>query len=365
MSFLTRTLAQQWFLALLFFMVGVGLLYPQPGMWVNRSIGTTPFVFALLFLTSMAFDISQLLAGFRKPAAIALSLAGTYLLMPALLYAAALPLGLDTPLGVGLVVMGAVPTTLASSAVWTRLAGGNTALCVAMVVISNALNCLAAPLVLKITLGQVIDRPLLPIVKDLALIVLLPLALGQVAAWLAARKRKSKPNNHAGVDAGGTAGLEAGAPAGAPSVAWWIVPTSVLSRILLSFVVLQAASRAAQEAGKNLSGGSADTGPALTAGLVALLVLLCIAVHALAVALLYVLARGTGLAREDLIAVLMTGGQKTLPVGLALLSQYFEGQALGVLSMVVYHAVQLIFDTFLIEVFKRGKSEIENRESKI
>ena len=349
MSFLTRTLAQQWFLALLFFMVGVGLLYPQPGMWVNRSIGTTPFVFALLFLTSMAFDISQLLAGFRKPAAIALSLAGTYLLMPALLYAAALPLGLDTPLGVGLVVMGAVPTTLASSAVWTRLAGGNTALCVAMVVISNALNCLAAPLVLKITLGQVIDRPLLPIVKDLALIVLLPLALGQVAAWLAARKRKSKPNNHAG----------------APSVAWWIVPTSVLSRILLSFVVLQAASRAAQEAGKNLSGGSADTGPALTAGLVALLVLLCIAVHALAVALLYVLARGTGLAREDLIAVLMTGGQKTLPVGLALLSQYFEGQALGVLSMVVYHAVQLIFDTFLIEVFKRGKSEIENRESKI
>jgi len=361
MSFLSRTLTQQWFLALLFFMVGLGLLYPQPGMWVNRSVGTTPFVFVLLFLTSMAFDVSQLLAGFRKPLAIVLSLSGTYLFMPALLYAAAWPLGLETPLGVGLVVMGAVPTTLASAAVWTRLAGGNAALCVAMVVISNALNCLVAPLVLHVTLGQVIDRPLLPIVQELVLIVLLPLALGQLTAcWVMPRFWPLRSGT-----AVRSVPLRGGSNARPSDIvvlppAWWIVPTSVLSRILLALVVLQAASRAAQEAGKSLSCGSADSGPSLTVGLAVLLVVLCVAVHALVVALLYILALGTDLAREDLIAVIMTGGQKTLPVGLTLLSQYFEQHTMGVLSMVVYHAVQLIFDTFLIELFRRRKTEIES-----
>ena len=225
-----RQLQQQWFVALLLGAVGLGLACPSPGLWLHTHVTTKPFVFALLFMTSLTLDLSKLVAGFRAPKPILLSLFGTYLCLPLVLYGAGWWLGLETPLGVGLVVMAAAPTTMASAAIWTRLSGGNTALCVAMVVVSNALNAFLGPLVLIATLGQTLDWPLERIVLDLLLVVLLPIVLAQVVARLAQGKLE---------------GLT--------------TPLGVLSRLTLILVIVQAASRASEEAGKGMA-GQTDTG---------------------------------------------------------------------------------------------------------
>lgn len=304
-------LKQQWFLALLLATVGASIAVPAPGQALNSLIGPKPFIFLLLFLPSILVKTRDLLEGITSFRAILLSLFGTYIVMPALFCLMALPIGIDTPEGVGMVVMGAAPSTLASAAVWTRLSGGNTALCVVMTVVSNALNFLFGPLVLKATLGQSHSFSVQEIMFELALYVLLPIVLGQFVARLAG-ERASR----------------------------WDKLISVASRLLLILVVAQAAARASDQA-RGFSGGR-----------LALLLGLCLAAHVLAALAMELGGRALKLPLRDRIGVLYVGSQKTLPVSVKLLD-LFPASGLGVISLVGYHALQLIFDTFLIEVFQR------------
>ncbi|MBI3831933.1 MAG: bile acid:sodium symporter [Planctomycetes bacterium] len=311
MKRLYQLLSQQWFLALLLTTVALGIAYPAPGKALSKAVGPKPFIFLLLFLPSIMIKSSELWGSLRSFKAILLGLFGTYVVMPALFCLAIRPLGLDTPEGVGLVVMGASPTTLASAAVWTRLAGGNTALCVVMTVVSNALNFLLGPMVLKATLGASHDIALGDVVLELAKYVLLPIVLGQIVARVAGPRR-----------------------------ATWDKPISIGSRLLLILVVVQAASEASERAHD------------FSMARLGLLASLCVAAHGLAALAMEIGGRALKLDLKDRVAAVYVGSQKTLPVSLKLL-QLFPGNELGVISVVMYHALQLIFDTFLIEVFQR------------
>ncbi|MBE7466486.1 MAG: bile acid:sodium symporter [Planctomycetes bacterium] len=310
-----QILAQQWFILLLLAAVAAGSAYPAPGQWADEHLSTKPFIFVLLFLTGLTFEAGELWSGLKAPRPMFLSLAGTYLLLPALLYAAALYFGLHAPLGAGLLVLGAAPTTLASAVVWTRLAGGHAALAVVLTVLSNALSVVLGPAVLYALAGESLKRPFLEIVLNLVLMVLLPIAVGQVgrrflAAWLATQKTL----------------------------------LNVLPRVLICGVIVMAVSRASATATGESSLRLSDVG---------MLVALCAIVHALAVAGMEVGARVLGLPKEHRIAAVFIGGQKTLPVACQILETCFPALALGVLSLVVYHAVQLIFDSFLIEHYRK------------
>lgn len=320
MKRLYRLLSQQWFLAMLLTTVALGIAFPAPGKALSKAVGPKPFIFLLLFLPSIMIKGSELLGSFKSLKAIALGLFGTYVVMPALFCLSVLPLGLTTPEGVGLVVMGASPTTLASAAVWTRLAGGNTALCVVMTVVSNALNFLLGPMVLKATLGMSHEVSLQDVMFELAKYVLLPIVLGQIVARLAGPRRLK-----------------------------WERTISIVSRLLLILVVVQAASEASER------------GHDFSLARLGLLAFLCVAAHGLAALAMELGGRMLRLDLRDRVAAVYVGSQKTLPVSLKLLA-LFPGNELGVISVVMYHALQLIFDTFLIEVFRR---RIQMRETEI
>ncbi|MCW8128957.1 MAG: bile acid:sodium symporter [Planctomycetota bacterium] len=305
-------LAKQWFLVLLLAMVLLGVVWPQPGLALYKTVGHKPFIFLLLLLPGILLNASELVRGLGSYKALLLSLAGTYVILPALYFLMA-PLvgGMSTPAGIGLLAMGAAPTTLASAAVWTRMAGGNTGLCIVMTVLSNGLNFLIGPLVLKATLGRSHSFSMQEVMIELALYVLLPIVLGQFVALVVKERRRA-----------------------------WERPLGVASRLLLVLVILQAASRASDQAAGF--------------GLAQLLVLVavCLAAHAATAGLMELGGRALGLNQSDRVAAVFVGGQKTLPVSIKLLD-LFPGNGLGVISLVTYHALQLIFDTFLIEVFRR------------
>lgn len=322
-------LRKQWFLGLLFLGVGSAYFMPGPGYWVTQQLDLKYFIFVLLFLTSLTFNTGQLLAGFREPAPIGLSLIGTYLFLPVLFYGGALLLGTQTPLGVGLLLMGAAPCSLASSAVWTRLSGGNTPLAVAMIVISNVVNVVLAPVVMKLTMGHALEQPIGKLIGDLALNVLLPIALGQIAGLGLGKRRES-----------------------------WSAPTGVISRLMVLCVVTLTTSKAVTKAGDIVDLGAASDTQRLGPGAVGLVVLICIAAHAVVVLLLAGGGRLLGLPLRDRIAAIYVGGQKTLPVPVYYIEKFFPAYGLGVLALVSYHATQLIFDSFLIEYFKaKAKKE--------
>jgi sodium/bile acid cotransporter 7 len=276
------------------------------------DVPTYPFIIGLLFLTSLTFELGEFLHALRSWSALALSLAGTYLLLPILLWMAALPWTADDPFHLGLLVLAAAPTTLASAAIWTRLAGGNTALSVAMIVLSNLAGIVLGPLMILALLGQSAPWPVLKLIQDLALNVLLPLAVGQlIGAWFGEALRP------------------------------WRGIVKGLSQILILLVVYLALCR--------LSSGSQ---PSLLNTL--LLALVCAGAHLACAGLLWLIALACRLPTPDGIALSITGSQKTLPVSLFLLNLLLPGNGLAVLPAVMFHALQLTLDSILIPIYQHA-----------
>ncbi|MCZ7646301.1 MAG: bile acid:sodium symporter [Planctomycetota bacterium] len=267
---LASVLKKHWFIALLAAAVVLALQVPAPGVWVEARTGTKPFIVVLLFMTSLTFDASELLAGLKAPKPLLLSLLGTYAILPALLYAAAQALGLGSDLGVGLLALAAAPTTLASGVIWTRLAGGPAPLAVVLTVASNVGNVLLGPLVLKVAAGGTLARPFGKIVLDLALIVLLPIVLGQAGRRLLRRW-----------------------------VDGWVRAIGVLSRCLICCVIVVAVSGASERAGQEASA-------LRVLGLVGL----CAAAHGVVVGCMEGCGRLLGLPLPQRIATVFIGGRR-------------------------------------------------------
>jgi len=82
------------------------------------------------------------------------------------------------------------------------------------------------------------------------------------------------------------------------------------------------------------------------------LVLACAALHSVVLIAGIWLARALKFSRADQIAVAFSGSQKTLMIGLLVCLQL----NVSLVPMVVYHAVQLVIDTFVADWFVRHSS---------
>ncbi|CAJ1967688.1 unnamed protein product [Sphenostylis stenocarpa] len=82
----------------------------------------------------------------------------------------------------GLAIFSCMPTTLSSGVALTQLAGGNSALALAMTVISNLLGIMIIPLSITkfVAAGVGVNLPIKQLFKSLVLTILIPLILGKV-----------------------------------------------------------------------------------------------------------------------------------------------------------------------------------------
>ena len=309
-------LAQRWFLLLV--VLGLGLAWLAPGSlaWTRR-VPPQAIMAASLFLAAWTLESHRLYQACRRPWPALWALAISYGLLP-ILGSLAAPLLPDSDCRIGLMVIVSVPCTMASAVLWTRMAGGNEASALLITFLTTSLSCLATTFWLALGTGSQVDINTGAVMRGLALVLVLPVAVGQAVravppiARFATRHRTS---------------------------------IGVASRLLILLIVL----RAAVEVSDRLR-NDAESVDAVTLMLAAVA---CVGIHMAGLAAGFWSSSIFGFDRPNRIAVAIGGSQKTLPVSLYLFDVYFHAFPLAVVPMVCFFLGQLVVDTFVADTLAR------------
>jgi sodium/bile acid cotransporter 7 len=238
------------------------------------------------------------------------ALAVSYGFLPALAWAAGTLLP-SPDLRTGLLIIASVPCTLASAVLWTRLAGGNEAVALLVVLLGTAASWLVTTVWLTLTTSARVSLDTAGLMRDLALVLVVPVALGQGVRLLPGMVRTVERRR---------------------------TLIGVVSRMLILAILLLAAV--------DLGDHTAE----LSAAAVALTAVACLVTHLAALFVGLAGGRALGFAPADGIAAAFAGSQKTLPVGLFLFESYYKTEyPLAVVPLVLYHLGQLVADTFVAD----------------
>ncbi|MEW6354805.1 MAG: bile acid:sodium symporter [Planctomycetota bacterium] len=323
---------KQWFLFVLVGAVLFGYFCPGPGLFLRKSLSIQWFIMPTLFLMSFSLKTGAIFRSFLNVRGLASAVVGGYILTALSLYLLGRVFFPGNPdLALGLIACGATPCTLASAAIWTRLAGGNDALALAITIVSNLTSFIFSPIILLVTLGSAVSPPFGRIMTSLFTAIVIPVALGQVLRiWFGAFADRRKR------------------------------VISGVCQLLILLVVLVAVSHASQTAAR-------AEGAGLTGATVALLVVAVGAGHLFALVGCALVARSLGAPAEDVGAVMFGGSQKTLPVGIYIAEMIAaarpdETLVFIALPILIYHATQLTIDSFLVGPYRRcviGEEDVE------
>lgn len=317
--------ARQWFLIALVAVLAIGFTAWQSlSPWAQR-FPEKVVVAVVLFLMSWSLDSRAMWRAMSRPAAASLGIGVNFIVVPLLAWSVAH--WLPTSLGRGLCLTAALPCTLASAAVWTRRAGGNDAVALIVTMVTNLSCFLVTPFLLWLMTGRqvtVAAGGALPapwnMVVSLALVAVLPMIAGQLlripqtlAQFATAKK----------------------------------TPLSMICLVGILIMVLLGAISSGRELAK---GGEEAT---LGIWVWGLLILSVAMVHTGALAVGYAAARGLRIAQPEAAAVGIAGSQKTLMIGLHMAIS--QGFGIGVLSLVLYHVLQLMIDTVAADAMRRRR----------
>lgn len=308
MSTLARLRPDNFTLALLATVLLASLL-PASGLAAQWLDTVTDIAIAVLFfLHGARLPRQAIVAGLLHWRLHLLILGCTFVLYP-LLGVLARPLAsaaLTPELALGLLFLCALPSTVQSSIAFTAIAGGNVAAAVCSASLSSLLGVFLTPWLMTLLAGSsgAMADPLGAVAK-IMLLLLAPFVAGHLLRpWIGARVDALKP----------------------------LLRYTDQGTILL---VVYAAFGAAVLEGL----WTATPLPALllTAAACALLL-------AIAMPLVWLIARRSGFARADQIAVLFCGTKKSLATGVPIAKVLFAGGPLGaiVLPVMLYHQLQLM-----------------------
>ena len=309
--------AQRWFLCALLLGVCLAIGLPQ---WFDpwtRHVPPAWVIGGALFLMAWTMPGRSLAGEMLQPWAALWALTISFGLVPFLAWCTSrLPVAPD--LRVGLALTASVPCTLASCVLWTRLAGGNEATALLVVLAGTSSSWLITPLLLTWLTGTHVELPVAAMMVDLAVTLVVPVGLGQAlrlspaAAGLADRCRS---------------------------------PFGYVAQLLVLLIILKATA----SLGLRLQSGAELPMEFLIAS----------AAYALGLhlAALFAGLSSSGWLRIDeprCRAVAFAGSQKTLPIALLLFNGYFAAQfPLAILPLLFYHVGQLVLDTLIAERMKR------------
>lgn len=136
-----------------------------------------PLLGLVMFGMGMTLRFENFIELLRRPKVIAIGVALQFLLMPLLGYLVAGLFGLEQALFTGLVLVGACPGGTASNVI-TYLARGDVALSIMMTTASTLLAVILTPLSTWFYLGTRIDVPVIDMMRDIFLIILVPVLAG-------------------------------------------------------------------------------------------------------------------------------------------------------------------------------------------
>lgn len=314
-------LRKRWFLLVLLGGLFLALVRPQPLRPVTDRLEPRAVVAAALFIMAWGLESRSLFRSLLRPLPALWAVAISYGAVPLLGWSAG-RLVPQADLRVGLLLAASVPCTLTSAVLWTRMAGGNEAVALLVVLLSTGLSWLATTAWLALAPAAEVAVDPAGMMRGLVLVLLVPVALGQLSravpalAWLAGRYQAA---------------------------------LGILSRLLVLSIVLKAAVDVSERLG--------GRGAFLSLGLFVAVAVLCLAIHLAALAAGFWSSGWLGFGRDSQIAVAFACSQKTLPVSLYLFETYFkEAHPLAVVPLVLYHFGQLVVDTFIADALATSGS---------
>lgn len=274
---------------------------------------------------SFSLDSGKLRESFRKPMPVLWGAIVNLGLLPLLTWPLALSHSL-ADFSLGLIIAAAVPCTLATASVSTRQAGGNDAVSLLVTLFTNVVGIVLTPLWLRWSASASVAIDPGPIISNLTLSVLLPTIAGQLLRY-------------------------------APVVGTFARNQKSRIGILAQCLVLLIITKAAIEAGGRLQ--NQEVWPSLVEFVQ--LTFECAGLHAMAICAAYQGGKWLGLTREDAIATMFSGSQKTLPIGLLLAAMpaVSGDKILPFLTfpILLFHAVQLLMDTAVANKIARSNAQ--------
>ena len=312
-----QALRRRWFLLMLLATLVVGIGWAESLATVAQNLPRDWVIGGVLLAMALPLEIDTIWATLRRPLPALLAVAINSLLVPLLAWGASFLLVDD--LALGMIIAAAVPCTLASAAVWTRLAGGNDAVSLLVTMITNLSCFLVTPAILYLCAGRVDSNiDFTEMAQKLLLLIVIPIFAAQLLRLLPSVGEASTTHKR---------GLSTLAQLG-----------------MLSIVFVGAVS-----CGEKIA--ELEDRITLIAGQLLLMMVLAAAVHTIAWWVGYRCAARLGMDRGEQLAVAFAGSQKTLMVGLAI-ALPFGG--LTILPMLAYHVEQLLIDTLLADRFQKG-----------
>ena len=316
-----------WFLLGMAVAIVFGVALPEGGQVIREAKIVLPLLVAVtLLISGFTLDTSRLVQQAANVRAILLTLSTTYVFAPLVAYGAARALGppIDGADSDGArfleatMIAAAQAGTLASALALTVVARGNQELALILTVLSNSLTAVLTPLVLRVAIGEVVSFPVLEMMGRMALVVVLPVIVGQLlrrVLWT-----RTKP----------------------------ILPAiKILPRlIILAFLYTGFAAAAEHLASE----------PDIAVRFFFVSVVL----HLALIVWTYGLSNALGFDVPTRAAVGFCGSQKTLPNGIYLWEQFFRTNPYGAVPLVLYHVFQLVFDTLLVP--KLEEKEVDGVE---
>jgi sodium/bile acid cotransporter 7 len=308
-----RALKRNWFLLGILAALLLGFFFPSAGIALNPGSVTRDVLIVLLFLISGLTLPSESIGRGLKDVRLHLYIQGfIFVAVPAVVLLTTLPLRRAFPAEalIGIFALACLPTTVSSCIVFTQVSGGNVTAAILNASLSNLAGIFLSPLLLSLFLQRA-GQPLPPgaavkILRDLGLMMLAPIAAGQgLRLFLRSFADRHKRR------------------------------LSVVSNLCILAVLFFAFSVTASNP-RFLGNLRGMLWPFLYLG----------GLHLLLLFLAYAGARALRFPAENRITTLYVAPQKTLAVGVPLLSTYFayDPALLGValLPLLFYHPWQLL-----------------------
>jgi len=306
-----KLIASNWFLFALMAVLVAGFSGSQvcrvvvEVIWLKWSVVTIT-----MFVMAWPLEFRHLYRTVTRPVGPILATILNLLLIPVMAWPLSYLLGEE--LGPGLIVAAAVPTTLATGAVWTRRAGGDDSLAIMVTIITNLLCFFVTPAWVYYLAGNETDQAkFVGTIFKLLYFVVIPMIVGQLvrfhessAKWATTQKR-------------------------------WLSLAAQLGVLFMIFLGAVSTGIRVSESG----------GFHIRADQVFMMVGVILFIHLSVCFLGMRLAKCLGLPKPEQIAVGFSGSQKTLMVGLSTAIN----MGVSIIPLVSYHALQLLVDTVIAD----------------
>lgn len=321
-------LAKNWFVLGIFAALVLGFVFPEFGIALNKgSVFRNTLIILLFLIAGLKLPSETIKTGMADIRVHIYIQAYIFVVHPVFFYLTSIPFrgALDGQLVIGIYALACLPTTISSCIIFTQIAGGNVVATMFNAALANVLGVVISPLILSLMM-QTTGKPLpfselLGILQSLALKMLLPIVIGQILRQFIK-----------------------------PTVQKLKKSLSVVSNLFILMILFLAFARTARNPDflDNLS------------TMIVPFIYLAVS-HIVLLGLSFFGARALKLSPENTISVLFAAPQKTLAMGVPLLSTFFASnpEILGIalLPLIFYHPWELFIAGLLPRLTERLKTE--------